>query len=56
MMNASPLTSWEGAEAYFTFADNPTVIMFILLVAIIVTAGAIVLTAAHESDSYRDYQ
>jgi len=54
-MNASPITSWEGAEAYFTFADNPTMIMFILLLAIIVTTGAIVATAAHESESYREY-
>ena len=22
-MNTSPITSWEGAEAYFTFADSP---------------------------------
>lgn len=54
-MNASPVTTWEGVEAYFTFADNPAVIMIILLGAIIVTAGAIVATASHESDSYRDY-
>jgi hypothetical protein len=30
-MNASPLTSWEGAEAYFNFADKPSVIVLILV-------------------------
>jgi len=23
MINSSPITSWEGAEAIFTFADSP---------------------------------
>lgn len=55
-MNASPITSWEGAEAYFTFADKPTVIGLILALAVIVTIGAIVATAIHEKHSYIDYQ
>lgn len=54
-MNASPITSWEGAEAYFTFADNPTAIGLILTLAVIVTVGAIVATIRHENHSYIDY-
>lgn len=55
-MNASPITSWEGAEAYFTFADKPAVIMLILLLSIIVTVGAVIATIRHENHSYIDYQ
>lgn len=55
-MNASPITSWEGAEAYFTFADNPFMIGLILVLAISATVGAIVLTAKHENESYEDYK
>lgn len=55
-MNASPITSWEGAEAYFTFADKPAVIMLILLLAVIVTVGAVIATIRHENHSYIDYQ
>lgn len=55
-MNASPIDTWEGAEAYFTFADKPMVIAVILVLAVVVTLGAIIATASHESESYRDYR
>ena len=54
-MNASPIESWEGAEAYFTFADKPAVLMLILLAAVVVTIGVIVVTIKHESASYEKY-
>ena len=54
-MNASPITSWEGAEAYFTFADKPAVIILILVAAISFTVYAIISAFVHESDSYQDY-
>ena len=54
-MNASPITSWEGAEAYFTFADKPAVIMLILVASIVFTVFAIVSAFIHESDSYQEY-
>jgi uncharacterized membrane protein len=53
---SSPLTTWEGAEAIFTFADKPGVMMFILVVAVVVTIYAIVATFKHENESYIDYQ
>lgn len=55
-MNASPVTNWEGVEAYFTFADKPTVLIFILAIAIGVTCAAIAFTFSHENESYQDYQ
>ena len=55
-MNASPVTSWEGAEAIFTFADSPAAITVILLLSIAVTIGAILVTIKHESDTYKSYK
>jgi hypothetical protein len=55
-MNVSPITTWEGAEAYFTFADKPGAIIVILALAVLVTVGAIVATVKHENSTYIDYQ
>ncbi|MGE4501088.1 hypothetical protein [Hydrogenovibrio thermophilus] len=55
-MNASPITSWEGATAYFTFANNPTMIGLILGLSVLVTLGVIVYSFYHENHSYTDYQ
>ncbi|MDO6461551.1 hypothetical protein Q4485_12655 [Granulosicoccaceae sp. 1_MG-2023] len=55
-MHSSPITSWEGAEAYFTFADKPSVLTLILVLSVVVTAGAIIATIKHENHSYIDYQ
>lgn len=51
-MNGSPLNSWEGVEAYFTFADKPAVIAFSLILAVLVTVAVIVKTFSHEKHSY----
>jgi hypothetical protein len=53
---ASSITSWEGVEAMFTFADQPGVIGLILTLSIVVTMFAIVATVKHENESYIDYQ
>lgn len=55
-MAASPITSWEGAEAIFTFADKPGMIGLILALAVIVTVFAIIATVKHENHSYIDYK
>lgn len=52
---SSPITSWEGAEAIFTFADSPAMTGLILTIAIIATVAAIVATIRHENHSYIDY-
>ena len=53
---SSPITTWEGAEAIFTYADKPAVIGFILLAAIAVTVFAVVSSFKHENKSYIDYK
>ncbi|WP_198650399.1 hypothetical protein [Saccharospirillum mangrovi] len=53
---ASPITSWDGAEAVFTFADKPAVVFGIFVLSVIVTVAVIVSTVRHEKHSYIDYQ
>ena len=48
----SPLTKWEGAAEYFTYADKPTVLYIILGISIAVTVLAIVKVGNHEKESY----
>jgi len=55
-MNASPITTWEGAEAYFTFADSPTTLAIILGLSVVVTVGVIIASIKHENKTYIDYQ
>lgn len=55
-MNSSPITTWEGAEAYFTFADNPTAMSVILALAVAATIAAIVASVVHENHTYIDYK
>jgi len=52
-MNGSPITTWEGAEAVFTFADNPTAIMIILILSAIGCFGAILYGGKHEAEAYK---
>ena len=51
-MNSSPIESWEGAGAYFTFADQPLVLILIFCLTLAATVLAVVLAARHESQSY----
>lgn len=51
-MNSAPLTSWEGVEAYFTFADKPGVLVLLFCLALAATIVGIFLTVRHENHSY----
>lgn len=55
-MNASPITSWEGVGAYFTFADNPTAMAVILGLSVVATVGAVIASIIHENQTYIDYR
>ena len=52
-MNTSPITTWDGAAAYFTFADKPVVLYCILAAAVIITFGTIVMASIHESEAFK---
>jgi hypothetical protein len=51
-MNTSPITTWEGATAYFTFANNPTIMGLLIAAMTLVTLYGIYVAFAAESKSY----
>lgn len=51
-MNTSPITSWEGAAAYFTYADNPFATGFLFTLSVVVTVAVIVAMIKHENESF----
>lgn len=53
-MNTSPITTWEGASAYFTFADKPVALAVICAVAAVVCLYAIYGMIAHENARYEE--
>lgn len=50
-MNTSPITTWEGATAYFTFADSPAMLAVILMVAVAACLYTIGSMVKHENAS-----
>lgn len=54
-MNASPITAWEGAEAYFTFADKPLVLAVVLIGAVAACVYTIVSMVQHESAASKKF-
>ena len=55
-MNTSPVNgSWEGVDVYYTFAHHTGLLSLILIASVIVTIGAIVISAKHESDSAKKH-
>ena len=46
-----PDNSWEGVDAYFTFADSPGMLVLITLVTAAICVGIIIAAARHESET-----
>ena len=46
-----PKNSWEGVDAYFTWADSPFMLVLITLVVCCVCLGIIISAAKHESET-----
>ena len=51
-----PTNSWEGVDAYFTWAASPFMLVLITLVVACVCLGIIVSAANHESQTAKDNQ
>lgn len=51
-MITAPITKWDGAEAYFTFADNPTVVLGLLVLSAVIVVGSIIFGSFHEKECY----
>ena len=46
-----PENSWEGVDAYFTWADSPGMLVLITLVSAAILLGVIISAARHESET-----
>ena len=46
-----PKNSWEGVDAYFTWADSPGMLVLITLVMACVCLGIIISAAKHEAET-----
>jgi hypothetical protein len=51
-MHSSPISTWDGAAAYFTFAHSPSVVGLIFILAVAATVGVIGVMFAHEKHSF----
>ncbi|MFD1704399.1 hypothetical protein ACFSCV_15430 [Methylopila henanensis] len=52
-MNSAPITTWEGAKAYFTFADQPGVLMVLSVLALATCVWTIASMIRHENACVR---
>ncbi|WP_439815893.1 hypothetical protein [Zavarzinia sp. CC-PAN008] len=48
----SPITTWDGAEAYFTFAHSPTMVAVLAILMLGLTVATVVNAFQHERKSY----
>tara|TARA_B100000965_G_scaffold391800_1_gene400294 strand:+ start:869 stop:1042 length:174 start_codon:yes stop_codon:yes gene_type:complete len=55
-MNTFPgeSSSWDGVDAYFTWANSPGMLVLITLVAACICLGVIISAARHESEVAKD--
>ena len=51
-----PANSWEGVDAYFTWADSPFMLVLITLAVCCVCLGIIISAAKHESETDKNTQ
>lgn len=51
-MNTSPITNWDGAEAYFTFGPDSAGLYITLALAVLVFVGFIVRMIMHENHNF----
>ena len=49
-----PTNSWEGVDAYFTWAGSPGMLVLITLVVCCVCLGIIISAAKHEAQTAED--
>jgi len=54
-MSGSPVTDWEGVEAYYTFADSPLMITIFLILTVAVVVGVIAQSAKHENEAFKRF-
>lgn len=55
-MNSAGFTSWEGVEAYFTFAQSPGMIQFWFWLMVVLCIIPILSAIKHENKVEREYR
>ena len=46
-----PANSWEGVDAYFTWADKPGMLVFLTLVTACILLAIVISAARHEAET-----
>ena len=46
-----PENSWEGVDAYFTWANSPVMLVLFTLVVCVICLGVIIAAARYESET-----
>jgi len=54
MINSSPITTWEGAAAIFTFAGSGAVFWFWVMTACLIVPLIVALKAENKADKEHD--
>lgn len=52
-MNTAPFESWDGAEAYYTWANSPTMLYLTCILTLAVVVWVIVQSIIHENKSFK---
>jgi len=55
-MDTSPIDSWEGVAAYFTFADSPGMVAFLCGLAFVAFIGFMAAIIKHENDAFDNHR
>ncbi len=52
-MNTAPFESWDGVEAYYTWADAPLPMYFSLVLVALIVVAVTVASIVHENKSFK---
>ena len=51
----SSISTWEGATAYFTFADSPVMLVLFAMGVSAIVIGLITSIIKHENKAFKDF-
>lgn len=52
-MESAPITTWEGAEAYYTWAGSSSLLTLCLVLTAAIVVGVVVQSLVHEKKSFK---
>jgi len=51
-MHAAPIDTWDGAEAFYTWASTPSILYLCLVLLAAIVVGVIAQSLRHEKKSF----